>query len=188
VHIPDASVLLYNGATMNRANHTITLSDPGTKAQFNKDKTSFKIEHKYEFDDTVGYVLEEKKGIKLMLSINKPKEDSIAAIYYLDVSGNLKDNGELLPLVDERGQDLADAVEATLELDGGNIKPIIWHKVSQTILISGRGITRIAEYDTRVNKLLYNLCYIIWKGNNKTGSIEVWYGQNIKKSEYEIKN
>lgn len=172
---------------MNSRSLTVTLSDPGTKEQFKKDKVTLKIKYIYSFYRATGYITEENNSVKLMLLTKNKNENFLPRVYYLDIEGSLRSNTDLLSLLNKRGDGFANHIEATIKLNSGKIKVIMWHKVSSARIISNEKEIKAAEYYTKEKNMSTTLCLIIWRGNNKSGYIEVWYGQKIKKDEYILK-
>lgn len=165
---------------------TITLSDPITKKQFNKSSVTLDVSETINFGNVTGYVTKEKNNMIYMLVVKNRDYVFNPRIYYLDVEGNLKDDISLITLLNEKGTDLADHIEATIEIEEGILKNVLWHKKSKSI--SSNSYHRIAEYTSKGNESIADLCLINWTGDNKKGTIQVWYGQNIKPSEFIIKN
>ena len=60
---------------------TITLSDPGTKEQFKRDETTFKVKHIYHFYKATGYVTKEKNFTTLMLLAKNKNENFLPRVY-----------------------------------------------------------------------------------------------------------
>jgi hypothetical protein len=160
----------------------ITLSDPITKKQFNKSNITLEVIETVDYGKVIGYVVKEKKDIQYMLMVKKGNLNFSPRLYYLDVEGNFKDNPNLLTLLDEKGKDLAEHIEATLETDNNKLKTIIWHKKSSSFVFDNH---IIAEYSSKKTDIPTNLCLIDWN-RNKKGYIKVWYGQKIKSSEFKI--
>jgi hypothetical protein len=177
--------VLFLEKTMNNPNFAIILSDPGTKDQFKKDQVTLKIKRTYHFNKAVGYVTEEKNSVTLMLLIKN--ENFLPRVYYLDIEGSFKDNPDLLPILNGRGNDFGNHIEATIKVNNGKLKSILWHKVSSATIVSNEKEIKVAEYHTKEKNINNNLCLVVWKGDNKIGHIEVWYGQKIKKDEYILK-
>ena len=162
----------------------LILSDPVTKEQFDRNKMTLKIDKIIDYGKVSGYITEETSTIVYMLIVKNDNSNFNPRLYYLDVKGNLKDNPNLITLLDEKGKDLADHIEATLEVDEGEFKTLVWHKKSLSKVLNKNH--RIAEYTATNNDGFANLCLIDWEGDNKTGNIKVWYGQKIKSKEFKI--
>lgn len=165
---------------------TITLSDPVTRKQFNKSSVTLEVSEVIDFGNVTGYVTKEENDMIYMLVVKNGNYIFNPRIYYLDVEGNLKDDIGLITLLNEKGDDLADHIEATIEVEEDILKTVLWHKKSESISSSSNH--RIAEYTSKGNESIADLCLINWMGDNKKGTIQVWYGQNIKSSDFEIKN
>lgn len=165
---------------------TITLLDPITKKQFNKSSVTLEVSEVLDFGNVTGYITKEYDDMIYMLVVKSGSYVFNPRLYYLDVEGNLKDDIGLITLLNETGTDLADHIEATIEVEEDILKTVLWHKKSESISTDSNH--RLAEYTSKGNEKIADLCLINWMGDSKKGIIQVWYGQNIKTSEFEIKN
>lgn len=165
---------------------TITLFDPITKKQFNKSSVTLEVSEVLDFGNVLGYITKEYDDMIYMLVVKKGNYSFNPRLYYLDVEGNLKDDIDLITLLNEKGDDLADHIEATIEVEEDILRTVLWHKKSASISTDNNH--RIAEYTSKGNENIADLCLINWMGDCKKGLIQVWYGQSINTTEFEIKN
>jgi hypothetical protein len=169
--------------------YTLILSDPNTKKQFGKECVTFGSVTIYRFNKTVAYkTIKEDKKVTLLLALKTCKDYILPRVYYLDLRKSFKDHDDLLCLLNTWGNDFADHIEATLKLNNGTLKNVLWHKLPPTCNVNNKESKKIAEYYTKDKDLVGSSCLIYWIGDNKNGTIEVWYGQDINENEYILKN
>jgi hypothetical protein len=153
--------------------YVLQLSDPGTKKQFGKECVTFRSTVIYRYNKTVAYkTMRENKSITLLLALKT--HEILPKVYYLDLRKNFKDSDDLLCLLNTWGNDLADHIEATLKLNDGTFRNVLWHKLFRTYNVNNKEKRLIAEYYTKDRDLAVCSCLIYWKGDNKNGFIEVW--------------
>ena len=161
------------------------LSDPTTQRQFHEPKIAFDVYEIRDYKKVLAYVSDEYEGL-IYMAVFKPQSFVFQPrIYYLDSAGSLDEKREFSTLLNECGNDLADHIEAIVQ-DGHEriTRAIHWHKKGHSFSLNKSHI--IAEYTTKDDKTGQNLCLIDWKGDNKTGKLEVWYGQKVKKREVRL--
>jgi hypothetical protein len=165
------------------------LSDPGTKKQFGRDQVTFISTAIYHFNKTVAYrIVRRKKKVTLLLVLKTCKDRILPKVYYLDLKKSFKDHDDLLCLLNTWGNDFADHIEVTLRLKNGAYKNVVWHKIPPTHHVNNKKNRQIAEYHTKDRDFAGSSCLIYWMGDNKSGTIEIWYGQEINENEYFLKN
>ena len=166
-----------------QTDYGFVLSDNTTQMQFNAPKVAFNVKEVREYGPALAYVTEEYNDLNYMV-VHKTNVPSFhPRVYYLDFGGNIKGVPGLSMLLNENGNDLATAIEVTIKEDG-TTREIHWYKKGPSLVLGENHI--LAEYVTRDKKMRHNLCLIDWKGDNKTGRIEVWYGQKIKRKEVRL--
>ena len=109
--------------------HTLILSDPGTKKQFGRDHFTFNSVTTYRFNKTIAYKTIKEKNVTLLLTLKTCRDCILPRIYYLDLRKSFKDHDDLLCLLNTWGNDFADHIEATLKLNDGTFKTVLWHKI-----------------------------------------------------------
>jgi hypothetical protein len=161
------------------------LSDPTTRRQFYESKVAFNVKEVRDYKNVMAYISEGCNRLVHMVVV-KPKSLIFQPrIYYLDFEGNLETNGGLSTLLNECGDDLAEHIEATLKKSyTGKTHIVHWNKKGKSLRLNERHI--IAEYGTKNEKTGNNLCLLDWNGDNKTGKLEVWYGQKVKRKEARV--
>lgn len=167
------------------------LSDPTTKRQFNEPKVAFNVTEVRDYEKVYAYISKEPGRLTYMVVCNPISLFPQPRVYYLDTEGSLNENNGLCSWLSTSGWDLADHIEATLRSDYKKEDRVVhWHKKGRSLLLGFRSFrnekSMIAEYTTRDRKTGQNLCLIDWKGDYKTGRIEVWYGQKVKRKEVRV--
>jgi len=161
------------------------LSDPVTQKQFSQTNVAFNVKEIRDYKNALAYISDEHKQLYYMVVLNSKNHTFQPRVYYLDAGGTLSGFPAFATLLNACGEDLADNIEATLQDDLKKSAHLVhWQKKGQSLSLKNNRI--IAEYITKDKKMKHNHCLIDWKGDNKTGRIEVWYGQKIKKKEVRI--
>lgn len=162
------------------------LSDPITQMQFSAPKIAFNVKEKRDYGNVVAFVSEEYNDLTYMVVIKTKIVTFLPRIYYLDAEGTLDGKRGFSMLLNESGSDLANHIEATVKGNKEDQHAVHWHKKGRSVILNRKENHIIAEYKTKNDKIGHGLCLIDWKGDNKLGKIEVWYGAKVKRKEVRI--
>jgi hypothetical protein len=160
------------------------LSDPITQIQLNAPKVAFNVKENRDYGNAIALVSEEYCDLTYMVVTKTKITTFLPRVYYLDSEGTLGGEDSLSMLLNESGSDLANHVEATIQGTKKDQHIVHWHKKGRSVVLNKKHV--IAEYITKNDKIGYDLCLIDWKGNNRTGKIEVWYGAKVKRKEVRV--
>lgn len=185
----------------------ITLSDFQTQEQFEAPEVDFRIisVRTYEEPDGAftyrGYILippdaEEDREEKYMILLMQSGDVHEIRVYYLDAGDEVYEAPEgeeecpFYALLDLEENALGERLESIISTEKGD-RDVTWDLQDQThgVLVTeseNECLCTLGDYYTEDDNGGNNYCLIDWRGDEKDGWIELWYGCPIKEHEIEI--